>query len=106
MPTACPEQSQRGGKRPGAGAPKGNMNAVKSGRYSMRLRAVAKAMSSVPEIRDMLIEAQRRQLRDQRKAELLAYRALLDLVSKVPAVNNPLLHYVYQPLDNGENRQN
>ncbi len=35
----------RGGKRPGAGAPRGNTNAVKTGRHSVRLRAIAKALS-------------------------------------------------------------
>ena len=38
----------RGGRRPGAGAPKGNMNALKSGRYSPHFNAVRAALSQRP----------------------------------------------------------
>ena len=41
-----------GGRRPGAGAPRGNTNALKSGRHSARFKAVLTAMSQVPEVRD------------------------------------------------------
>lgn len=34
----------RGGKRPGAGAPKGNTNALKTGHYSPRAQALARAL--------------------------------------------------------------
>jgi hypothetical protein len=44
----------RGGRRPGAGAPKGNLNALKGGRYSPRVRFVLSAMLAVPEYRAVI----------------------------------------------------
>jgi hypothetical protein len=38
------EQSKRGGKRPGSGAPYGNWNAFKHGRYSERVQALYRLM--------------------------------------------------------------
>ena len=38
-----------GGKRPGAGAPKGNMNAFKHGQYSARHRRLVQIFASIPE---------------------------------------------------------
>ena len=96
----------RGGKRPGAGAPRGNTNAVKTGRHSARLRAIAKALSAVPEIRDLLLEAERRQQREQRKAQRLALRALQDIASRIPDENNPLLPYLLASLSDSKFRQN
>ncbi len=43
-----------GGRRPGAGAPKGNLNALRSGRASTRFQVVLAAMLSSPELRDVL----------------------------------------------------
>ena len=37
-----------GGRRPGAGAPKGNLNALKHGRYTRYQRAVIEASSRCP----------------------------------------------------------
>ncbi len=39
----------RGGKRPGAGAPKGNFNAVRSGNYSSRMLMVYLALVNHPD---------------------------------------------------------
>ena len=44
----------RGGRRPGAGAPKGNFNAVKGGAYSRRMRLAMAVLLTVPEYRLML----------------------------------------------------
>jgi hypothetical protein len=33
-------EHMRGGKRPGAGAPKGNLNAIKNGHYCFRLKSL------------------------------------------------------------------
>ena len=60
----------RGGRRPGAGAPKGNMNALKTGRYSTRVRALRGAMEALPRTTDVLVQLTGR---DRRKMELLAY---------------------------------
>ena len=62
--------SKRGGRRPGAGAPKGNMNALKSGRYSTRVRALRGAMEALPLTTDVLVQLTGR---ERRKMELLAY---------------------------------
>jgi hypothetical protein len=43
----------RGGRRPGAGAPKGNLNSLKNGEYSMQLRQALNG-SSVKEWHDFL----------------------------------------------------
>lgn len=46
----------QGGKRPGAGAPKGNLNAVKSGQFSKRIMGSLKSGSS--QAFDALLEKQ------------------------------------------------
>jgi hypothetical protein len=38
----------RGGRRPGAGAPRGNLNGLKSGKYSRQVRAFRLALQAVP----------------------------------------------------------
>jgi len=45
----------RGGRRPGAGAPLGNMNAIKTGTHSKRVRAVVLALMHDPETREILL---------------------------------------------------
>ena len=93
----------RGGRRPGAGAPKGNLNAVKTGRYSKRLRTVARALSSIPELSDFFLEFQRRQRRGNRRAARIAYRALLEFTASVPDANNPIVAYLRHSLRNEKN---
>lgn len=94
----------RGGKRPGAGAPKGNLNAAKSGRYSRRLRAIAQGLATVPEVRDFLLNLNQRQRRAQRRAERIAFKALQDFLAEVPNENNPLTAYLRQSLAKQENQ--
>jgi methylmalonyl-CoA mutase C-terminal domain/subunit len=50
----CPEPRRRGGRRPGAGAPKGNMNALKNGNHSKRVQALAIALHTVPLTADVI----------------------------------------------------
>ncbi|MCH7718331.1 MAG: hypothetical protein IIB21_02570 [Chloroflexi bacterium] len=45
----------RGGSRPGAGAPKGNLNALKTGRYSKRLTALRAALDAMPKTANTLL---------------------------------------------------
>jgi hypothetical protein len=45
----------RGGRRPGAGAPLGNMNSLKTGTHSKRVRAVVLALMHDPETREVLL---------------------------------------------------
>jgi len=51
---ACPEQSRRGGRRAGAGAPKGNLNGLKSGRHSKQVAALRLALRTVPLTADVV----------------------------------------------------
>ena len=69
-PRACPERSRRGGRRPGAGAPRGNLNALKSGRYSKRLAALTAALDAMPRTADLLVKMT---ARDRASMEMLAY---------------------------------
>ncbi len=61
---------RRGGRRTGAGAPKGNLNALKTGRYSKRLTALRAALEAMPKTAGLLAKAT---ARDRRKMEMLAY---------------------------------
>ena len=45
----------RGGKRPGSGAPKGNLNGLKSGRRSQQLNNLIAALTDTPSIRRILL---------------------------------------------------
>ncbi len=96
----------RGGRRRGAGAPKGNLNAVKSGRYSRRLRAIATGLALVPEVREFLLEFNRRKLREQRRAERIAIKAVQDFLSEFPQLNNPLIAYLKRSPPNQEKHNN
>ena len=49
----CSPAGKRGGKRPGAGAPKGNLNALKHGQNSAQLRALL-VVFHTPAVRDLL----------------------------------------------------
>ncbi len=48
-------KSRRGGRRPGAGAPVGNLNALKSGNRSQRFLKGAILLASVPELKQLMI---------------------------------------------------
>jgi hypothetical protein len=63
---------KRGGKRPGAGAPKGNMNALKHGRYSKQFAEAGSLVAASPKIRDALIALGERHDFKRRKAEEIA----------------------------------
>ncbi|MBI5283865.1 MAG: hypothetical protein HY874_02115 [Chloroflexi bacterium] len=68
----------RGGKRPGAGAPIGNMNGLKHGAHSPRVRAVMQALAENPESRAVFIELGRRgALRRARTREMVLALARL-----------------------------
>ncbi len=61
----------RGGRRPGAGAPRGNTNAVKTGRYSARLRQALLALRHDPiflNVYRLLIQAARREKQSANRA--------------------------------------
>ncbi len=56
----------RGGKRPGAGAKPGNLNALKDGRHSPRYRQLLLALLALPEFRAFLLMAHRQQTAQER----------------------------------------
>ena len=59
----------RGGKRPGAGAPKGNLNALKTGRRSKQLLALTEALLNSA-VRGILLRVHRQGLRGDPPARL------------------------------------
>jgi hypothetical protein len=78
---------QRGGRRPGAGAPVGNTNAFKNGIYSRRLNQVARLITGSPELTRLIggiINATERNNRKRLQTSLaVAYEAALqDPVSR------------------------
>ena len=49
-----PARKQHGGRRPGAGPPNGNLNALKSGRYSQHVKALKLALQAIPRTADVI----------------------------------------------------
>ncbi len=72
-----------GGRRPGAGAPKGNRNALKHGRYSRYQRAVIETLLEVPETREVMIAISKRQQAQTRRAEQGGAALMSELVRKI-----------------------
>jgi hypothetical protein len=72
-----------GGRRPGAGAPKGNLNALKHGRYSRYQRAVIEALLQVPETREIMIAISKRQRAQTGRAEQGGAALMSELVRKI-----------------------
>jgi len=62
----------RGGKRPGSGAPEGNLNALKHGLRSQQLRALALALAQIPVFRTYLQRLARRRQREAAAAVAVA----------------------------------
>src|SRR5438445_10909753 len=61
----------RGGRRPGAGAPRGNLNALKTGERSRRVQAVIQALMLDSEARQVFLTlGARGHARDRRVSEL------------------------------------
>jgi len=62
----------RGGPRPGAGAPRGNLNALKHGRRSTQFSQLGLLLAANPKIRDALLALARRHQIKQRRADEVA----------------------------------
>ncbi len=71
-----------GGHRPGAGAPKGNLNALKDGRHSARYRRLVQSLALLPEVRDTLIGLGEHRRHRQRLAEAGASELLAGLLQR------------------------
>lgn len=104
-PRVCPvgavgqPPSPRGGPRPGAGAPKGNLNALKHGQRSEQLRDLAQALAQVPHVRDLLIHFARRQARQRRQAERTAHSILSQFFWALPELTNN--QAIFTPIELG-----
>lgn len=77
MPQSNPRPRPRGGRRPGAGAPRGNLNALKSGRYSKRLAALRAALDAMPLTADVLVEVRPSAAASWQTVDYLAKRGIL-----------------------------
>ena len=75
-----PSRPRRGGRRPGAGAPKGNLNALKHGENSRQLQQLALALSLVPDARKALNRLARRRRRREARARTVAVTLLASLL--------------------------
>src|SRR3989304_843012 len=75
-----PRPSRRGGRRPGAGAPKGNLNAMKHGETSQQMQHLATALALVPGTRKALLRLMARQRRQQARARTVATTILANLL--------------------------
>ena len=63
----------RGGKRPGAGAPKGNLNALKTGSRSQQLNTVIEALLASPTLRRVMLKLVQQDVRrNQRLQQAIA----------------------------------
>lgn len=71
----------RGGKRPGAGAPRGNLNGFKHGRNSQQHQKLLQLIARDPEVVAMLRE---RAEHNQRRANRLRMLALYELNQSIP----------------------
>ncbi len=88
----------RGSKRPGAGAPRGNLNALKHGNHSRQVADLFEALLSIPDIMAALVAYQRHHERMERKAVRAAKDVLQQLAWAIPPSQDnqhplgPLLH--------------
>jgi len=78
-----------GGRRPGAGAPKGNLNGFKHGRRSRQLADVVMTFAANPKLRDTLVALANRAGLTQAKAEEIAARFLVNAIIKGVKIENP-----------------
>ena len=87
----------RGGRRPGAGAPLGNHNALKTGRYSKRFQQLARALLKNPETTALIATFRKKQINEQRLAAGVADREIRRFILEVARAKNPLLAYTLDP---------
>jgi hypothetical protein len=59
----------RGGKRPGAGAPKGNLNALKTGSRSQQLNIVIEALLASPTVRRVMLKLVQQDIRRNKRLQ-------------------------------------
>jgi hypothetical protein len=69
LPSSPPRHPNWRGRRPGAGAPKGNLNALKHGRTSRQQARIVEALMQVPGARETMIALANRNRRLRKQAE-------------------------------------
>jgi hypothetical protein len=72
----------RGGKRPGAGAPKGNLNALKHGERSKQFARLGATIAASPKARTLLLRYADRFEAQQRRADDLAGDVIDQIISR------------------------
>ncbi|HUF53903.1 MAG TPA: hypothetical protein VMR52_09050 [Dehalococcoidia bacterium] len=85
-PDAPKPKNTRGGRRKGAGAPKGNLNALKHGRRSRQVTKLAAALATVPETHDALIALARHHDAGRADAKQIAHLYLQRILEHAEAV--------------------
>ena len=91
---------QRGGRRPGAGAPKGNLNALRTGAHSKQLSATIGALLSVPETRGVMLALieQKRRDRDRFQQIIVAAAKLIHDTELSESIRQKLEQHIRKTL--------
>ena len=86
----------RGGFRKGAGAPRGNLNALKSGRYSAQLNAAFRAVVSREDIRPIFLAVLEKRRRDNLRfqALVIATAKLVHNADLTPEIVHKLIDFL------------
>lgn len=74
--------NRRGGRRPGAGAPKGNLNALKHGAYSRRFAHLGALVASSPAACEALLRLVERHQQRRRAADEVAAHILAQIIAR------------------------
>ena len=94
----------RGGRRPGAGAPKGNLNGLKHGRRSAQLAQLGYLLAASPTVRETFLGIGDRMEGKQMKAAEAAAKLLTRLVTHAEEIASgkpspgPFAHYLEERL--------
>jgi hypothetical protein len=75
-----------GGPRPGSGAPRGNTNALKHGKYSRRQADLLQALLDVPQAKEAFIALAKRNKQRRKEAEEGAGILMTALLEKVAVI--------------------
>ena len=86
----------RGGPRPGAGAPKGNLNALKHGKMSRQLKQVSVILAVLPRPPHTAANLKPRVSKRRKNVRMLAAHLLVSVLERAPAGskfrNGPEIH--------------
>ena len=93
-----PQKGKHGGARPGSGAPRGNLNALKHGLRSRQFAAIGKLLAEDPKVREALLAMAGKHQLKQRKAQHVAAALLASLMERANAVAGGRLN-VEAPID-------